>query len=210
LRRRLKPEDDKRVSYLAYGRHTATNDYKTVRHVLMLGLNFIPKAAGHAASGAALDLNLKNEQPTEEQIRDVQRGLLMDSTLQALLRGNARQGEGGDCGVMEAVVFQTKIAGLSEAEYQKCFPEVNLVHDRVLMPEKKLGGRLDDLKAIIERRLAAGETEMTNPSLYDELKMAQPNFTRLVTRPEWQSYVAALGLRPQRLPGRMSGLRVIE
>jgi hypothetical protein len=57
LRKRLKPHDEKRVAYLPYGQHTATNAFQGVRHVLLLGLNFIPKAAGHAASGAALDLN---------------------------------------------------------------------------------------------------------------------------------------------------------
>jgi hypothetical protein len=51
---------------------------------------------------------------------------------------------------------------------------------------------------------------MTNPSLYEEMGMAQGHFSRLVTKPEWQSYVSSLGLRPQRPPGRMSGLRVVE
>ena len=210
LRMRLKPEDEKRVAYLAYGHHTATNAYKHVRHVLLLGLNFIPKAAGHAASGAALDFDLKSNHPTEDQIKDVQRGLLMDSTLQAILRGNARMGVGGDCGEMEAVIPQTKQTGLSDRDYQTMFPEVVLVHDHVLLPEKRLGGRLDELAKIVTRRRSAGETTMTNQSLYAEMGMDKRNFGALIKRPEWQAFVAGLGLRPQKLPGRETGLKVID
>jgi hypothetical protein len=100
------------MAYLTWGRHTATNDHKDVKHILLLGLNFTPKAAGHAASGAALDFNLKDEHPTEEQINDMQRGMLMDATLQALLRGNARNGVDGDCGLMEVIIPQSKRNGL--------------------------------------------------------------------------------------------------
>ena len=77
----------------------------------MLGLNFLPKAAGHAASGAALDLDLIDNHPTPAQISDMQEGMLMDATLQALLRGHARVSVGGNCGAMEAVIPQTKQTG---------------------------------------------------------------------------------------------------
>jgi hypothetical protein len=206
---RLKQDDRSRVRYLTYGNHTATNAYKNVKHVLLLGLNYLPKAAGHAASGAALDLNLKDEHPTDAQIRAMQSGLLMDSTLQALLRGNARIGVDGDCGVMEAVIPQTNQAGISEEDYRRMFPGVNIVQDRVLMPSVPLKGRLEQLAAIVTRRLKTGETEMTNQSLYTEMDMKAGNFAALVKKPEWHTFIAALGLRPQRLKGTARGLRLI-
>jgi len=209
IRSRLKPEDQTRLRYLTYGNHTATNDHKHVRRVVLLGLNFIPKAASHAASGASLNLDLKNDHPTEDQIKAMQRGLLMDSTLQALLRGHARMGVGDDCGVMEAIIPQTKQTGLSAGDYQTMFPDVTLIHDRVLIPDHPLKGRLGELAAVVTRRLEAGETEMTNQSMYEEMRMAKENFGALVRKPEWQSHVAGLGLRPQKLPGRMAGLKVV-
>jgi hypothetical protein len=209
LKKRSKPEDIARMAYLTWGRHTATNDHKDVQHILLLGLNFIPKAAGHAASGAALGLDLKDEHPTEDQIRAMHRGMLMDATLQAVLRGNARNGEDGDCGVMEVIIPQSKQNGLSERECHAMFPEAVIIRDRVLMPEKALPGRLKDLAVIVERRLAAGETEMTNLSLYEEMGMQRQNFSKLVRRPEWQAHVAALGLQPQPLKGRAMGLRLV-
>lgn len=91
LMARLRSEDQARVSYTTWGRHTATNAYSDYRYVYLMGLNFVSQATGWAASGAALDLNLIDEHPTEDQIADMRRGMLMDATLQAILRGNARR-----------------------------------------------------------------------------------------------------------------------
>jgi hypothetical protein len=66
LLERLKPEDRPRVRHLDYGHHTATNEHRNARHVLLRGVNFLPRAAIHAASGAALNLDLKNGRPTED------------------------------------------------------------------------------------------------------------------------------------------------
>jgi len=209
LRARLNPEDQNRGHYLPYGQHTATNAYKHCRRVFMLGLNFIPKGAGHAASGAALDLDLISQQPTEDQIKAMQAGMLMDSTLQALLRGNARVAVGGDCGTMEAVIPQTKQTGISPTDYRRMFPGVSILEDTTLLPPRPLKGRLTDLDAIVVRRLADGDTEMTNQSLWEELGMKKPNFLALVKRPEWQARRAQLGLNLQQLSGRMMGLRQV-
>ena len=208
LKDRLKPEDRDRVKYLAYGRHTATNAFKDVRRVLLLGLNFVPKAAGHAASGAALDLDLIDNHPTTDQIKDMREGMLMDSTLQALLRGHARVSVGGDCGVMEAVVPQTTQTGLSRLAYASMFPGAHIVLDNLLLPARPLRGRLKALDTIVVRRLRAGEREMTNGSICSEMRMSDRNFRALVQRPEWQERRAQLGLNPQKLTGRKMGLRL--
>src|SRR6185312_2873381 len=185
------------------------NEFKHGKRVLLMGLNCLPKAVGQAASGAALDLDLLNTQPTDDQVKAMQVGMLMASTLQALLRGNARMGVDGDCGEMEAVVPQTKQTGLSLADYRRMFPDVRITEDAALLPPKPLKGRLKDLDAIVVRRLAAGDREMTNASLAVELGMADRDFRRLVQKPEWQARRAQLGLNPQQLGGRMMGLRLV-
>ena len=73
---------------------------------------------------------------------------------------------------MEAVIPQTKQTGLSKGDYRRMFPEVNLVDDTILMPPKPLKGRLKELDAIVVRRLEAGEMEMTNASLREEMGMS--------------------------------------
>jgi len=210
---RLTPEEQDRVKHLAYGNHTATNAYKATRRVLLMGLNFVPPSASYAASGAALNKPMRTsdpaDHPSEEEVEDMRVGMLRDATLQAILRGHARKSTDGDCGVMEVVIPQSRQTGLSDAVYRGMFPGVVLVNDRLLMPAKPLRGKLKALSDIVSRRLGAGEREMTNPSLALELGMTRQDFGALVKKLEWQAWVAALGLQPCPLKGRVMGLRQV-
>lgn len=208
---RLLPEERQRVRHITWGNHTATNAHKTVRRVLLMGLNFLPRAASYAASGAALEKPMRtndpSEHPTPDQVEEMRTGMLRDATMQAILRGNARMGVNGDCGHMEAVVPQVKQTGLSEADYLGMFPGVVLTTDATLLPAKPLKGKLKVLSEIVARRLAGGFEEMTNQSLYEEIGVTRQDFAKLVKRPEWQSWIAAMGLHPEQLKGRIMGLR---
>jgi len=210
---RLTPEEQDRVKHLAYGNHTATNAYKATRRVLLMGLNFVPPSASYAASGAALNKPMRTsdpaDHPSEEEVEDMRVGMLRDATLQAILRGHARKSTDGYCGVMEVVIPQSRQTGLSDADYRGMFPGVVLVNDRLLMPAKPLRGKLKALSDIVSRRLGAGEREMTNPSLALELGMTRQDFGALVKKLEWQAWVAALGLQPCPLKGRVMGLRQV-
>lgn len=210
---RLTEEERQRVRHATYGSHTATNDHKHVRHVLLMGLNFVPPAATYATSGAALNKPMRTadpaDHPSEEQVNQMRIGMLRDTTMQALLRGHARMGVDGDCGEMEAVIPQVRQTGLTDADWRGMFPEAKIVGDRTLLPMKPLKGRLKALGEIVARRLAPGEKEMSNTSLYEEMRMAQPNFAVLAKKPEWQAHIARLGLNPQKLPGKVMGLRLI-
>lgn len=206
---RLKPEDRSRVHYLSYGQHTATNDFKHCKRIILLGLDFKPRAAGHATSGAAQNLNLINDHPTTDQIKEMQDGMLIDSTLQAILRGHARMGVDGDCGTCEVIIPQTKQMGIAWSDYRRMFPEVSIAQDTVLIPSQPLKGRLKELDEIVVRRLGENESEMTNASLYGEMGMDKANFRALAKTPAWQARMAQLGLHPELLSGRMMGLRVL-
>lgn len=211
---RLTPDEINRVKHLTWGSHTATNDYKAVRRVLFMGLNFVPRAASYAASGAALNIPMRTsnaaDHPTTGQVEDMRVGMLRDATLQAILRGNARMGVDGDCGVCEVVIPQVRQTGLSEDDYRGMFPGLVIQRDTRLLPTKPLKGKLKALSEIVARRLAEGEREMTNPSLYGELKMARQDFGALVKRPDWQAWIAAIGLNPGPLSGRVMGLRKLD
>jgi hypothetical protein len=202
-----------RIHHLTYGQHTATNEFKNVRHVMLMGLNFLPRVASHAATGAALDKPMRTtdaaDHPSETQITAMRLGMLRDATLQALLRGHARMGDNGDCGVMEAIVLQTRQTGLSDDDWRGMFPGVQLVDDRTLMPQKPLRGKLKELSDLVSVRLAAGEREMSNPTLCGAMGMHRTDFAKLVKRPEWGAYVAGLGLVPCRLKGNVTGLRAV-
>ena len=100
-----------------------------------------------------------------------------------------------------------KQTGLSDADWRGMFPSAHIVHDRVLMPQAPLKGRLKTLAEIITRRVGSGDTELANPDLYGELGMDRRDFGKLVKKPEWQAWIAALGLKPELLKGRVMGLR---
>ena len=208
---RLSDSDRARTSHLTWGSHTATNEYKAIKHVIFAGLNFLPPSAAYAASGAVLakrmNTNDPSDHPTPDQVKQMERGMLRDSTLQAVLRGAARMGIKGDCGVMEAVIPQAATTGLTEEDYRGMFPECNIVVDRVLAGLKTLKGNLGKLAAIVTRRQAAGEKLLSDQSLYGELGMTKNNWVPLKAKPEWASWVVANGWIRGKLPGGLVGLR---
>jgi hypothetical protein len=102
----------------------------------------------------------------------------------------------------------TKQTGLSRSDYQSMFPGVTITEDiSVATSEATRRAALKDLDTNVVRRLEAGERQMTNASLRDEMGMSDRNFRALVQKPEWQARRAQLGLNPQQLSGRMMGLR---
>ena len=148
--------------------------------------------------------------PVETDIAEMRDGMLMDATLQAILRGHGRMGAYGECGECHVVVVQTHQKGLTAEQYRRMFPGVVLTRDRTLAPERQLKGRMKQLGELVQKRLADGETELSNPSLYEALRMTKGYFGRLVTKPEWKAFIVQLGLSPQMLPGRMAGLRLVR
>jgi hypothetical protein len=119
-------------------------------------------------------------------------------------------GSEGRCGDCEVVVFQTKQKGLSDEQWRKMFPGVDLIHDKVLAPKVPLKGKPLELATIVERRLVAGEAELSWPSLYEELGMEKANFRRLVRSEAWQAHMKNLGLTQCRLKGNVQGLRLVS
>lgn len=209
---RLTEEERKRVHHLSWGRHTASNEFKRVQRVVLLGLNFLPNAAHHAASAAALEKPMRShdpeDHPSDEQIRQMKEGMLKDSTFQALLRGHARLGQDGDCGKMEALIFQSPQTGLSEQDWLGMFPGASIAADRSLMAPKGLTKKMQELSEIVLRRLSEGDVEMDYPSLYGALGMDRSAFGRLVRKDEWVSWMSSIGLAVCDLERGLKGFRL--
>ena len=208
---RLEQSERDRVSHLTWGRHTATNEHRDVRHVLLMGLNFLPRAAAHAASGAALDRPMRSmdasDHPTTDQVEAMSLGTLRDATLQAILRGNARKAADGDCGPMEATIFESPQTGLSDADYRGMFPGATIVHDTSLLPAKPLRGRLKELAARVLGQFEAGHTEVAYAALATEMGMTARDVRKLISKPQWLEWLAASRLLPCRLAGGRGGVR---
>jgi hypothetical protein len=211
IKAKLSEDDKVGLHVLTYGRHTATNMFRYIEHMLLLGLNFLGDAHYTAAAGAAQGLDLTDDYP--ESIREFREGSLMDHTLQAILRGHARMGNNGGCGQCEVVVVSSKRHGISDAGWRRMFPNVTLVEDTTLTPKaEELMGKLGALAEHVLRRAGAGETEIRYADIYEhDLSMKQPNFARLLqeNRTQWDAWVAANGFTECRLRGSAKGLRKI-
>ena len=201
-----------RVRHLTWGQHTATNAYAEVPRVLLLGLNFLPPASHYAESAALLDKPMHTEapgdHPTPDQVRAVARGRLRDSVLQAVLRGAARKGVDGDCGVCEVVIPQTTQTGLSQGDYEAMFPGVTLTADTVLLPRKVLKGKVGELERAVIKLLNEGHREIANKTLRDILGLPKAAFNRLLKHPDWRAAMVHLEVVPQMLAGRLMGMRL--
>lgn len=210
---RLTESERENVRHLTWGQHTATNKYADVRHILLMGLNFVPRVSSYAESSALLgkSMNTANpdDHPTTGQINAIRDGNLRDSTLQAILRGAARKGVHGDCGTCEVVIPQTKQTGLSLEDYEGMFPGSVIQTDTSLMPRKALRGRVAELEGIILGLQNAGHREFPNSALRETMKLDEGSFRRLVRHSDWKMAMGWHGLVPQRLTGGLSGMRFI-
>lgn len=209
---RLTPQEAERVRHITWGRHTATNEHRDVAHVVLTGLNFTPSSAAYAASGAALNLTMKtaneSDHPTHEQVEDMRRGMLRDSTFQAILRSNARKALDGDCGKTTVVIFQTAQTGLRMDEYAGMFPGVVILKDSTSLPQKPLKGNALKLAKIISGHREAGTMELRDPDLRAEMGMASKDFRKLINREDFEAWLASTGWIKARLKGTVKGLRV--
>ena len=208
---RLSPEDRSRVRPLTWGSHTATNEHKDIQRMVFSGLYFTPSEAAYAASGAALGKPMntadENDHPTADEVKDMARGMLRDSTLQAVLRGAARMGVDGDCGTQEVVIPQAPQTGLKDADYHGMFPGCTIIKDNTLMAAKPLKGNLLRLSLEVAKRQQAGDIEVTDASLYGALAMRRADYGRLKRNPAWSGWLASHGWFPARLPGGLCGVR---
>ncbi len=209
---RLTPEELGRVRHLTWGSHTASNDHAGVRHVLLLGLNFLPGSTTYADSAALQDKGMQTadpaDHPTTSDVDALRGARLRDSVLQAVLRGAARKGKDGDCGTMEAVIVQSTHLGLGRQDYLGMFPGAAIATDTVLMPQKALVGNLKRLAEEVSERLAGGATEVAYADVRGVMEMDTAQFRRLIQQDRWKVEMNVIGVISARLSGCRNGLRL--
>lgn len=127
--------------------------------------------------------------------------------MQAVLRGAARMGVDGDCGRQEVVIPQAPQTGLTDADLTGMFPGCRIVRDVTLMPLKPLKGNLLKLSQAVLQRHQAGDTEITDPSIYGPLGMGRADYGKLKRKEEWAAWLASLGWFQAKLQGGFMGLR---
>lgn len=105
--RGLMDTDPARVSFLNWGKHQGTNDYKDIGNVILAGMNNYAEADYEMM--ARYYCNIGNDQPVPKAlIEKMRKGEHMDHILQALCRSSVRLGQGSDCGLCNAFLIAPK------------------------------------------------------------------------------------------------------
>lgn len=100
--------DKAKVKFAEWGRHTATNEHRTVRNVVLAGLLYLPKSI-HEANGRAAWGLPSSEGPFEDTtVLEVEKGEHRHNILQALCRANVRNSDGDGCGKCDAYIIAKK------------------------------------------------------------------------------------------------------
>lgn len=113
-----------KVSFLTWGRHTATNDFSEYEYVFLAGVPQYTtaqyRATGYAAKGMSVDTEL-----TDEEFTNIRLGEIRHHILQAACRGKVRHAVGDECppGCHLYIIYSTQ-SGLPGRELtERVFPD---------------------------------------------------------------------------------------
>ncbi len=115
------PEEVKakgRVRYLHWGRHTAVNDYKDIKNVIVIGTHQYGPA-GYDALAAAVQGSCEKGLATSN-MKAMRESEYANHLLQALMRSNARNARSGTCGDCNAYIVASN--WVTEAMLLNVFP----------------------------------------------------------------------------------------
>ncbi|OWY07706.1 hypothetical protein B6V72_18830 [Thioclava sp. F34-6] len=103
--------DPSRVSFLNWGKHHGTNEFRHIRNVILTGLN------NHPETDYEMKARHYSEVPNDQDapktiVDDMQAGEHKHHILQALCRSALRQGSGLECGHCNAYIIAPKRSGV--------------------------------------------------------------------------------------------------
>lgn len=137
------------IAYLNWGRHHGTNAYKHVKNVVVIGSHFYPSESYDAIAIAASGL-LAGEVPVPDR-RTVKAGEFKHNMLQAVLRGNARNGVNGIAGECNVYIIASPNSHAGKL-LQEAFPGA-MLHDWGLPKERRPSKHAEPLIAALEQLL---------------------------------------------------------
>ena len=218
--RSLPPSMTDRVSFLSWGMHFATNQFRDYENVLLASTYFLPALAytalTHMARGQHPEIHGFAD---VDAIRETTWGEHRHNIVQAACRGRCRQSDGDRCAPMDLYVIAAASSGIPRAEtIQQMFPGARTVRWCPIPP--KLRGRAVDAATALDSLMTA-DKRLTDPDdflsygkLVETMKAADPrsaslrpdNFIeRVAKRDDWQNHIVALGLAEATAPNPRGG-----
>lgn len=185
--------DPDRVSFLNWGKHQGTNEFRNIQNVILAGLNNHPETDYEMK--ARYCNGIANDEPVDKDlVQEMEAGELKHHILQALCRSSVRQGNGSDSGHCNAYIIAPTRSGVRDY-LSDIFPGC---HVRTWKPAKvKLTGKVADAMALVD------DFFVNNPGgvyLYKDLRedlgvTDASNFNRRVRRHDsYKSELDRLGI----------------
>ncbi|TPL84060.1 hypothetical protein FJ950_17860 [Mesorhizobium sp. B2-3-14] len=197
VERRLNPSRLPLVEYLHYGRHTATNEYRDFKHVILAGLLQYDDASYEADGRGAKKADVMDAFPAEE-LQKMRIGEISHHIFQAAGRGSIRKTINGGCpeGCHLYVVFSTNgKGGFPQGQLSVIFPNADILDWKPDGPvEVRLSGNVRRaFEFIVSKIHAYGAVKTTEVMEY--LKMTGGNFkNRVIDHRDFMPALAAKGI----------------
>lgn len=138
--------DQGRVSFLHWGKHQGTNEYRQIRNVVIAGMNNHPatdyEMKARYYSGRGVDVPI-----SKALVQEMEDGEQMHHLLQAVSRSSVRQGKGIECGCCDAYIIAPKRSRLRQL-LPEVFPGCSVA--RWKPTRRKPSGKVSDALTHVE------------------------------------------------------------
>lgn len=192
------PRHPGKVHFVNWGRHTATNEFKDVRYVILAGtLQYDPasyEAMGRGAKKAAVDDEFSERDFVETRIGEISHHIF-----QAAGRGSIRKTVNGGCpeGCNLYAVFSSRGGtGFPVEQLKVIFPDAEILDWQPdgADVQKRLTGRVGHAVEFVVANVLSGMT-VTTAEAREFLGMSRSNFkSDVMDHPDFRSAIALEGI----------------
>ena len=195
--------DKSRVKYLNWGRHTATNEFREIKYVILAGVLQYSGPQIEAMGRSAKKMGMEDAF-SDEDFQRTRFGEIAHHILQAATRGAVRKSIDGTChpGCHLFVMFPTKKGvGIPEALLPRIFPDAEILNWK---PTFTLKGNERRLVETVISLYQAGETSTSKARLCEEIGIASQSYlNRLLKRADFGMALRAKGMRITQQRGKV-------
>jgi hypothetical protein len=188
------------VSFLNWGRHNATNEFKHIRNVILAGTPFLPKSHLEALARLAAQRPTTDGRITEADLHSIEQGEHRHAILQAVARSAVRQCEGERCPMTSAYIIAHPRSGIGPKMLDSIFPGCRVV--RWQPHTTALRGKAGKAQSYILEAFAKGDDAVTFSTVKQHVGVSNAgNFANTI-RKKIADALAAQGIIewPQRRP----------
>lgn len=170
------------LHFVTYGNHTATNDYKDCKHVMLVGVLNYSMAQNEAIGRGAMGIQMEDEF-SDTDYHAIRLGEISHNIYQAACRGMVRLSEGDHCPLGTTLWIACPTRGphaVPRYVLERLFPGATIV-DWDPCPKKPKG----HVKRLIDLEMSADGRLMTDKQKAEKLGIALPNLYRLRKHPDY-------------------------